>query len=88
VALAGALFIGTTRYGAFLLSPRDGRAIDGFDLGSGFSQNPAAFGSRGYLVSNSGTLVAVEVVSPLAHHRTEGAFDDGWYHRQPLTINR
>jgi outer membrane protein assembly factor BamB len=65
VALAGALFVGTTRYGAFLLSPRDGRPIDGFDLGSGFSQSPAAYGTRGFLLSNAGTLVAVQVQSPL-----------------------
>jgi outer membrane protein assembly factor BamB len=84
VRLAGALLIGTTRYGAFLLSPRDGRAIDGFDLGSGFSQTPAAFGSRGYLLSNSGTLVAVDVGSPLRTPRTEGSYDDGWYNRPPL----
>ncbi len=66
VGLAGALFVGTTRYGAFLLSPRDGRPMDGFDLGSGFSQTPATYGSRGFLVSNAGTLVGVQVVSPLS----------------------
>jgi len=60
-AIAGALLVGTTRYGAFLLSPLDGRPIDGFDLGSGFSQTPAAFGGRGYLLTNGGTLVAVQV---------------------------
>jgi hypothetical protein len=64
VPLAGALLVGTTRYGAFLLSPRDGRPIDGLDLGSGFSQNPAAFGVHGYLLSNGGTMVGVEVASP------------------------
>ncbi len=62
--LAGALFVGTTNYGAFLLSPRDGKPIDGFDLGSGFSQAPATFGTRGFVVSNGGTLVAVQVEPP------------------------
>jgi outer membrane protein assembly factor BamB len=62
--LAGALFVGTTNYGAFLLSPRDGKPIDGFDLGSGFSQAPATFGNRGFVVSNGGTLVAVKVEAP------------------------
>jgi outer membrane protein assembly factor BamB len=46
VALAGALLVGTTRYGAFLLSPRDGRPSTGSTSGSGFSQTPAAFGNR------------------------------------------
>jgi outer membrane protein assembly factor BamB len=73
VPLAGALLVGTTRYGAFLLSPRDGRAIDGFDLGSGFTQTPATFGARGYLLSDAGTLVAVQVDSPLLR-----ASSDDW----------
>jgi outer membrane protein assembly factor BamB len=65
-AIAGALLIGTTEYGAFLLSPLDGRRIDGFDLGTGFSQTPAAFGDRGFLLSNAGTLVGVQVNAPAA----------------------
>jgi outer membrane protein assembly factor BamB len=56
--------VGTTNYGAFLLSPRDGKPIDGFDLGSGFSQAPATFGTHGYMVSNGGTLVGVQVEPP------------------------
>lgn len=61
VAVAGALLVGTTRYGAFLLSPRNGKPIDGFDLGSGFSQTPAAFGDRVFLLSNAGTFVQASV---------------------------
>jgi outer membrane protein assembly factor BamB len=64
VAIAGALLVGTTRYGAFLLSPENGRAIDGVTLGSGFSQTPAAFGNRAYLLSNGGTLVGLQVEPP------------------------
>jgi hypothetical protein len=62
--MAGALLVGTTRYGAFLLSPVNGRPIDGIDLGSGFSQTPAAFGNRAYLLSNGGTLLGVQVEPP------------------------
>ncbi|MGA7118758.1 MAG: PQQ-binding-like beta-propeller repeat protein [Polyangiaceae bacterium] len=69
VAIAGALLVGTTRYGAFLLSPLDGRPIDGIDLGTGFSQTPAAFGNRAYLLSNAGTLLGLDIDSPLG--RTE-----------------
>lgn len=60
-AVAGALLIGTTRYGAFLLSPRDGRPIDGFDLGTGFSQTPAALGDRAFMLTNAGTFLALEI---------------------------
>jgi outer membrane protein assembly factor BamB len=68
--IAGAILVGTTRYGVFLLSPRDGHAIDGFDLGSGFSQTPASFGGRAYLLSNSGTLLALKVEGPaIDEHR-------------------
>lgn len=64
VAVAGALFVGTTRYGAFLLSPIDGRPIDGLDLGTGFSQTPAAYGGRAYIMTNLGTLLGVRVDRP------------------------
>jgi len=60
-SIAGALLIGTTRYGAFLLSPRDGRPIDGIDMATGFSQTPATYGNRAFLMTNAGTLVAVQV---------------------------
>jgi hypothetical protein len=62
--MGGALLVATTRYGAFLLSPRDGRPIDGFDLGSGFSQTPATFGTRGFVLSNAGTFVSMQVEPP------------------------
>jgi outer membrane protein assembly factor BamB len=64
VPVAGAMLVGTTRYGAFLLSPVDGKAIDGFDLGSGFSQAPAVYGTRGYMLTNQGTLVGIQIDPP------------------------
>jgi outer membrane protein assembly factor BamB len=76
-SIAGALFVGTTNYGAFLLSPRDGRPLDGLDLGSGFSQAPAGYGNRGYLLSNGGTLVAVQVEPPGAAQES-AAYDPLW----------
>jgi outer membrane protein assembly factor BamB len=63
-AIAGALLVGTTNYGAFLLSPLDGRPIDGFDLGTGFSQSPAAYGDRAFLLTNAGTFLAMQVETP------------------------
>jgi outer membrane protein assembly factor BamB len=64
VSIAGGLLVGTTHYGAFLLSPLNGRPIDGVDLGSGFSQTPAVFRNRAYLLSNAGTLLGLEVDPP------------------------
>jgi outer membrane protein assembly factor BamB len=75
VALAGALLVGTSHYGAFLLSPLNGRPIDGIDLGSGFSQTPAAFGSRAFLLSNGGTLVGLDVSLPVVREATRDARD-------------
>ena len=65
VPVAGAILVGTTRYGLFLMSPRNGRVIDGFDMGSGFAQTPAAIGNRAYVVSNAGTFFGVQVDSPV-----------------------
>jgi len=64
-AVAGALVVGTSRYGLFLLSPRNGKVIDGIDLGTGFAQTPAGFGSRAYAMTNSGTFIGVAITPPL-----------------------
>ena len=64
-AVAGGLLVGTSRYGLFLLSPRNGRVIDGIDLGTGFAQTPAAFGSRAYVMTNAGTFLGIAVTPPL-----------------------
>jgi outer membrane protein assembly factor BamB len=65
VPVAGAILVGSTRYGLFLLSPRNGRVIDGIDLGSGFAQTPAAYAGRAYAMTNAGTFVGVAVAPPL-----------------------
>jgi len=65
VPIAGAILVGTTRYGLFLLSPRNGKVIDGIDLGTGFAQTPAAFAGRAYVMSNAGTLLGLGVEPPL-----------------------
>ena len=62
---SGAILVGTTRYGLFLISPRNGRVIDGIDLGTGFAQTPAAFGGRAYAMTNQGTFLGVQVERPI-----------------------
>jgi outer membrane protein assembly factor BamB len=66
VAWAGAVLVGTTRYGLFLLSPRNGKVIDGIDLGSGFAQTPGAYAGRAYVTSNAGSFLAIGLTPPLA----------------------
>lgn len=65
VSMAGAILVGTTRYGLFLMSPRNGKPIDGIDLGTGFAQTPAAFGGRAYVMTNAGTFLGISVAPPL-----------------------
>ncbi len=63
--IAGAMLLGTTEYGLFLLSPRNGKVIDAIDLGSGFAQTPTVVGNRAYLMSNAGTFLGVTVSPPV-----------------------
>ncbi|HQY61045.1 MAG: PQQ-binding-like beta-propeller repeat protein [Myxococcales bacterium] len=65
VAVAGALLVGTTRYGAFLVSPLNGKVIDGLEMGGGFAHTPAAYGTRAYLFSNSGRFLGLHIAPPL-----------------------
>lgn len=65
VPVAGAILVGTTRYGLFLMSPRNGKVIDGLDLGTGFAQTPAAFAGRAYVMTNAGTLLGIAMTPPL-----------------------
>lgn len=65
VQVAGAILVGTSRYGIFLMSPRNGRVIDGMDLGSGFAQTPAAFGGRAYVMTNAGTFLGIAIEPPI-----------------------
>ncbi len=67
VPIAGAIMVGTTRYGLFLLSPRNGKAIDGIDLGTGFAQTPGVYGGRAYIMTNAGTFLGVAITPPLKH---------------------
>jgi outer membrane protein assembly factor BamB len=69
VPIAGAILVGTTRYGLFLMSPINGRVIDGFDLGTGFAAAPSAFGNRAYAITNAGTYVGVGVTPPRGRAR-------------------
>ena len=60
-----ALMFSTTRQGLYLLSPLDGRVIDGIHTGEGFSMAPATYGKRAYIVSNGGRFYSIQVEPPI-----------------------
>ncbi|HRI71399.1 MAG TPA: PQQ-binding-like beta-propeller repeat protein [Polyangium sp.] len=64
VAVAGALLVGTSRYGLFLFSPVNGGLIDGILPGGSFAMTPAAYGTRAFVLDNGGTLLGVQVNPP------------------------
>jgi outer membrane protein assembly factor BamB len=61
---AGALLVGTTRYGFFLVHPLDGGIIDALASGGAFAATPAAAGLRAYLISNEGLLYGLHIAPP------------------------
>jgi outer membrane protein assembly factor BamB len=62
--VAGAVMVGTTRYGVFLISPLDGGVLDGLHGGGSFAATPAAYGTRAYVLSNEGQLFGLQVKPP------------------------
>ena len=65
VPFAGAILVGTTRYGLFLFSPLDGAMIDGLATGSGFAMTPAAYERRAFVMTNGGQLLGVHIQTPI-----------------------
>lgn len=63
--IAGALLVTTTRHGVFLLSPLNGKVIDGIDLGMSFSMAPAAYGNRAFVLSDGGSWLSLHVAPPV-----------------------
>jgi outer membrane protein assembly factor BamB len=62
--VAGAVMVGTTRYGVFLISPLDGGVLDGLHGGGSFAATPAAYGTRAFVLSNEGQLFGLQVKPP------------------------
>jgi outer membrane protein assembly factor BamB len=65
VPVLGALMFSTTQQGLFLLSPLDGKVIDGIHTGEGFSMPPGAYGQRAFIVSNGGRLYSIHITPPI-----------------------
>lgn len=64
VQVAGALAVSASQLGLFLVSPIDGRVIDGIHMQDGAAMTPAAFGRRLFVVSNGGSLLGIHVLAP------------------------
>lgn len=62
--VAGAMLVGTTQHGLFLLSPIKGGLIDGVHTQAGFSMAPAAYGHHAFILSDAGDFLAFTVPSP------------------------
>jgi outer membrane protein assembly factor BamB len=85
----GAVVVGTTRYGVFLVSPLDGGVIDGIHSGGAFAATPAARGTRAFLLSNEGVLFGLHVEAPSRPRSTSApAWPELWpqtsQHGEPL----
>jgi len=64
VPFAGTLLVSTTRLGVFLVSPLGGELIDGIHMADGSAMTPAADGSRAFVLTNAGSLLALSVSPP------------------------
>jgi outer membrane protein assembly factor BamB len=64
VPCAGALLVGTTRYGLFLFHPLDGGVLDGVYAGGAFAASPAAYARRAFALTNEGTLLSLHIEPP------------------------
>lgn len=73
---AGALLVNSSQLGTFLVSPVDGSLIDGIHSDLGLSGAPAAYGRHAFVLTNGGTLLALEINTP-------GPFDVAPGHAAP-----
>jgi outer membrane protein assembly factor BamB len=62
--VAGAMLVSGSTQGVYLVSPLNGGVIDGFHTEVGSCAAPTAYGSRAYVMSNSGRLMALTVNAP------------------------
>ncbi|MEM1033520.1 MAG: PQQ-binding-like beta-propeller repeat protein [Myxococcota bacterium] len=69
---AGALLVGTTRYGLFLIHPLDGAVLDGIHRGGAFATHPSAYGRKAFVLSNGGVFLGLSVTPPAGSGLPEG----------------
>lgn len=64
IPVAGAILIGSSQLGLYLLSPVDGSLIDGIHLDTGVSGTPVAYGRRAFVLTNGGNFLGLKVNPP------------------------
>jgi outer membrane protein assembly factor BamB len=62
--IAGALLVSASQLGVYLVSPINGRVIDGIHLTEGVSALPAVYGQHAFVLTNQGQLMGVHVAAP------------------------
>jgi outer membrane protein assembly factor BamB len=72
VPFAGALLVTASDYGIFLFSPLDGGNIDGIATGGGIAMTPAAFGTKAFVLSNTGVFMGLTIRPPDVALRPKG----------------
>lgn len=72
VPYSGALLVSASQLGVYLVSPINGRVIDGIHLADGVSSVPAVSGQRAYVLSNFGKLMSLHVAAPGSEPEDKG----------------
>jgi len=81
VPFADALLVSASQLGLYLVSPTNGRVIDGIHLTDGITALPAALGNHAYALTNWGVLMSIHASSPGAD---ASAIDHAEQHTQLL----
>lgn len=71
VPFAGALLVSASQLGIYLVSPVNGRVMDGFHLAEGVSALPAVHGSHAFVLTNQGLLMSMHVAAPKGRPASE-----------------
>ena len=74
----GALLVTASQLGLFLVNPLDGRVIDGIHATDGISADAGVAGSRAFVLTNAGNLLALHLTRPV----------DNWQPRAPDFLAR
>lgn len=64
VPVSGALLVSASQLGLYLVSPREGRVIDGIHIVEGISALPVARGNHAFALTNTGEVLGIHVAAP------------------------
>ncbi len=68
--VAGALLVSASQLGVYLVSPLDGRVIDGLHVVDGVAGAAATSGNRAFVMTNGGRLLSLVVTDPRGRDKT------------------